>query len=108
VHQGRWQKGADPNNSKYKNCAVRSPRWRFVNNRELYDISVDPFEANDVSADHPEVVAELRRAFDVWWSETLPLMVNEDAPYSPVHPQAVRYEKQLEDRGIPDWEPPQL
>lgn len=106
VHQGRWEKGADPNLSKFKNCAVRTQRWRFVNNKELYDIANDPFEKSDVSADHPEVIAELRSAYDKWWEETLPLMVNEDAENSPVQPQAVRYEKQLAEKGIPMWTAP--
>lgn len=105
VHQGRWNKGEDPNLSKFKSCAVRTQRWRFVNNEELYDISVDPYETSDVAGEHPEVVADLRKAFDRWWEETLPLMVNEDVPYSPFQPQAVRYEKQLKERGIPDWKP---
>jgi len=35
-------------------------------------------------------------------------MVNEDAPYAAEQPQAVRYEKQLKDRGIPRWSPPKL
>jgi arylsulfatase A-like enzyme len=108
VHQGRWEKGADPNDSKFKNCAVRSQRWRFVNNEELFDIANDPLEDNDVAAEHPEVVAELRKAYDQWWEETVPLMVNEDNPYYTEHPQAVRYEKQLKDQGIPDWSPPAL
>ena len=105
VHQGRWNKGEDPNLSKFKSCAVRTQRWRFVNNKELYDISVDPYETADVAEEHPEVVADLREAFDRWWEETLPLLVNEDVPYSPVQPQAVRYEKQLKEIGIPEWKP---
>ncbi|QDU36707.1 Arylsulfatase [Maioricimonas rarisocia] len=107
-HVGRWEKGADPNESQYNKCAVRTPRWRLVNNQELYDISADPFEKQDVAADHPEVVAELRKAYDAWWEATVPLMVNEDAPYAPQQPQAVRYEKQLKERGIPKWTPPEL
>ena len=35
-------------------------------------------------------------------------MVNEDAPYAPQQPQAVRYEKQLKERGIPRWNPQKL
>lgn len=108
VHQGRWKKGEDPNLSRYRNCAVRSQRWRFVNNRELYDISTDPYESTDVAADHPDVVAAMREAYDAWWEETLPLMVNEDVPYADLQPQAVRYENQLRQRGIPDWTPPEL
>lgn len=105
VHKGRWEKGEDPNGSKFTDCAVRTQRWRFVNNKELYDITADPYEKANVAAEHPEVVAKLRKAYDQWWEETLPFMVNEDAPYSPVHPQVVRYEAQLKERGIPPWSP---
>ena len=105
VHQGRWEKGADPNGSKFKNCAVRTQRWRFVNDRELYDIVNDPYEKVNVIDQHPEVVAKLRKSYDKWWQETLPFMVNEDAPYAKEQPQAVRYEKQKAEKGIPDWKP---
>ena len=105
VHQGRWEKGADPNTGKFRNFAVRTARWRWVNRRELYDISVDPFEATNVADQHPDVIARLSQAYDAWWAETLPLMVNEQAPYTKEQPQAVRYEKQLRERGIPKWEP---
>ena len=108
VHKGRWAKGADPNGSRFKGCAVRSQRWRFVDNRLLYDIAADPYEEKDVAAEHPEVVRQMREAYDVWWKETVPLMVNEKAPYAPRQPQAVRYEKQLAERGIPRWSPPKL
>ena len=108
VHQGRWEKGSDPNLSQYKNCAVRSQRWRFVNNKELYDIDNDPHEKVDVADKHPKVVAEMREAFDAWWKETVPLMVNEDAPFAEQQPAAVRYEKQLKERGIPAWKPAAL
>lgn len=108
THQGRWAKGSDPNDSKFKNCAVRTKRWRLVNNQELYDISADPYETTNVIDEHPNVVTKLRQAYDEWWVETLPLMVNEDAPIPAQQPQAVRYEKQLKDRGIPDWIPPEI
>ena len=101
-------KGADPNASKFKDCAVRSQRWRFVNNKELYDISVDPYEKTNVADDHSDVVAAIRKAYDAWWSETVPLMVNEDVPLATQQPQTVRYEKQLKERGIPKWERPEL
>ena len=108
THQGRWEKGADPNLSKFKNCAVRSQRWRFVNNAELYDLAVDPYEMTNVIEKYPSVIAEFQKAYDQWWEETLPLMVNEDAPLSPQQPQTVRYEKQLSEKGIPDWKAPTL
>ena len=108
VHVGRWEKGADPNQSQYKNCAVRSQRWRLINNQLLYDIQADPYEKDDVAAQHPQVVQRLRKAYDSWWTKTVPLMVNEKAPYAAEHPQDVRYEKQLKERGIPKWQRPKL
>ena len=118
VHVGRWnKKGAgekwgagntDPDEAKYEKCAVRTQGWRFVNNSQLYDIPNDPYESTNVIDKHPEVVAKLRQAYDKWWSETRPLMVNEDCPLAKEQPQVVRYEKQLKERGIPDWQPPRL
>ena len=105
-HVGRWQKGDDPNESMHSKCALRSQRWRFVNNKELYDIAADPYEDKDIASDHPDVVAEMRKAYDAWWAKTVPLMVNENAPYATHQPQAIRYEKQLKQRGIPKWSPP--
>lgn len=108
VHQGRWEKGSDPNKAKYRNCAVRTQRWRLVNYKELFDIANDPYESKDVADMHPDVVAELRKAYDNWWKETVPLMVNEDVPYAERQPQAVRYEKQKASKGIPDWKVPAI
>lgn len=108
THKGRWEKGVDPETFKFKDCAVRTQRWRMVNNEELYDISKDPYEKANVIDRHPEVVAELRRAYDQWWEEAKPLMVNEDKPYKETHPQWDRFEKQKAERGIPDWIKPKI
>lgn len=107
-HKGRWEKGEDPNLSRHKNYAVRNTRWRLVNGDELYDISKDPYESTNVVDQNPEVVAELKKVYDQWWEETVPLMVNEDADYAEEHPQGARYEKQLAEKGIPDWKTPEL
>ncbi|MCF7848670.1 MAG: arylsulfatase [Kiritimatiellales bacterium] len=107
AHKGRWAKDADPNESQYKSFGVRTQRWRLVG-KELYDISKDPYEATDVASEHPEVVERLMKAYDKWWVDTVPLMINEDRPYAKEHPQEVRYEKQKAERGIPDWVPPKL
>jgi len=108
IHVGRWERGEDPELSKLTKCAVRTQRWRFVNNDTLYDIPADPLEDTNVIDDHPEVVARPRKAYDQWWQETVPLMVNEKTPLAPEHPQEVRYDMQLKERGIPEWLPPEL
>ena len=106
VHCGRWKDG-QRDKFKFKKCAVRTERWRLVNNKELYDISKDPGETNDVAAQHPEVVDQLRKSYDKWWASTLPLMVNEGLPkVAPAdQPFAKRYDRQLKEEGIPDWMP---
>jgi hypothetical protein len=43
-------------------------RWRFVNNRELYDMTKDPGQRHNVSSDNPEVVNELRGAYERYWA----------------------------------------
>jgi arylsulfatase A-like enzyme len=109
VHCGRWNAG-QRDDAKFQKCAVRTNKWRFVNNRELYDIENDPSETTDVSAQHPDVIAKLRTSYDRWWDSTEPLLVNEGLPrVSPENqPLALRYHKQLKEKGIPDWAPKDL
>jgi arylsulfatase len=102
THQGRWPKGADPNGSKFKMGAVRNTRWALVSDKggsgpnwQLFDLTQDYGEKNDVAGEHPAVVKELAAAYDQWWSECLPLMVNEKAVGPKLNPFAVRYWKQF-------------
>ena len=105
THQGRWKTGAEPNDFQWRNFAVRNAAFRLVNNTELYDMRTDPGQTRNVIDEHPEVVAQMRAAYDKWWQETRPMMVNETAPMSPVWPFHVAYKEQLEDGGIPEWRP---
>ena len=102
THLGRWPKGDDPNTAKYKMAAVRNTRWAIVSegrdnqaNWKLFDLSKDRKQQHDVSAQHPEVVGELSAAFDRWWQECLPLMVNEKATGPKLNPFAELYWKQF-------------
>ncbi|MCM8532632.1 MAG: arylsulfatase [Lentisphaeraceae bacterium] len=108
IHVARWKKGQDPNKSKFRGSAIRTQRWRFVHNKELYDIQNDPFETKNVADAYPEVIAELRKKYDIWWESTLPFMVNEDVPLLDYRPAEVHYNKQLKESGIPNWEEPEL
>ncbi|VGO18920.1 arylsulfatase [Pontiella sulfatireligans] len=106
VHSGRWGKGVAP--QRDSRCAVRTQRWRLVGGK-LYDIANDPKEDTDVSKQHPEVVERLNAARLKWWDETLPLMINEDRSWDEDQPPLyTRYYKQLEEKGIPLWTPPEL
>jgi hypothetical protein len=50
-----WQYG--------KQTAVRSGNWKLVNGTELYNLQNDISESNNVSAQHPEVVKQLKELF---------------------------------------------
>lgn len=94
---------SNPDSSRYKNCAVRNERYRFVNNKELYDVISDPGQKQDIAAQHPEVVFEMRKVYDQWWSEVRPYMINENIPLAKERPFWIEYEKQKESGGIKDW-----
>ena len=106
VHCGRWKEG-EREDAKFNKCAVRTAQWRFVNNEELHHIPEDPGELENVAELYPEVVEELRSAYDRWWNSVLPLLVNEGLPRvrPEDQPLARRYRKQLEETGIPEWSP---
>ena len=106
IHCGRWKTG-EQEEAKFAKSAVRTQQWRFDNNNQLYDITQDPSEKNDVSAEYPEVIDQLQASYDIWWESVQPLMVNEGLPIVAPEDQpfAKRYNKQLEEIGIPNWAP---
>jgi arylsulfatase len=108
THKGRWKTGADPDDHQWKGFAVRSQRFRFVDNNALYDMQTDPGQTTNVIDKHPAVVKEMQAAYEAWWQKTRPMMVNEDVPMSPTRPFHVMYEKQKASTGIPEWKEPEL
>jgi arylsulfatase len=109
THQGRWPKLSDPNEAKFKVAAVRNTRWAMVSenggrtpNWQLFDLSVDYAQKNNVIAQHPEVARELSAAFDQWWSECLPLMVNEKAMGPAINPFQEIYYRQFGGSPTPE------
>ena len=71
-----------------------------MNNEELYDLKADPGETKNVIAEHPEVVAKLRAAYDQWWNDVQPLLVNENVVGPKMNPMKELYWKQF--GGGPD------
>lgn len=78
THAGRWQKGKHEE-AKFSGSAIRNSRYKLVNNKELFDLQNDPSEKENILEKHPEIVAELRKNYDLWWKEVLTTMSNEDA-----------------------------
>ncbi|CAA6676344.1 MULTISPECIES: arylsulfatase [unclassified Lentimonas] len=104
-HCGRWPTGKR-DTFQYEKCGMRTQKWRFVNNQQLYDIENDPSETKDVAKQYPEVVAQMRQAYDGWWESALPLMVNEDLPRVAKEDQPfAKLEAQAREAGIPEWTP---
>ncbi|MEM7537302.1 MAG: arylsulfatase [Chloroflexota bacterium] len=65
---------------KWRKSAVMTGRWRLVNGAELYDINADPEQRTDIAADHADVVAELREAYEAWWVK-VSRQFEEDIPF---------------------------
>lgn len=58
---------------KWRKSSVMTDQWRLVNQNELYDVKADPGQENDVAGDHPDVVSELRAAYEGWWTSLSPV-----------------------------------
>jgi arylsulfatase/arylsulfatase A len=67
---------------RYHNFLLRGPRYKLVHPSgfryevfegepafELYDMESDPLELEDLASEKPEVVAELRAAYDAWFDD---------------------------------------
>ncbi len=104
THCGRWITGK-VNEAKYTKVAIRSQQWRFVNNKELYDVTNDPGERNNVASENPEVIAKFEQPYNEWWSSSIPFMINENRKRIKQQPLHIKYYKQLEEKGILEWNP---
>jgi arylsulfatase A-like enzyme len=57
---------------KYRQCSVMTSRWRLIDNKALFEIENDPGQARDVSSAHPDVVDQLKAAYEDWWQSLSP------------------------------------
>lgn len=63
-----------------KSCVMRN-RWRLINGRELYDMSVDPRQKEDIAGSNPEIVADLREEYLKWWN-VVSVQFDRDIPFA--------------------------
>ncbi|MEM9327899.1 MAG: arylsulfatase [Bacteroidota bacterium] len=54
---------------KWKNTSVMMRHWRLVNDQELYDVSVDPSQQNNIIDQHQELARELSAFYETWWED---------------------------------------
>jgi hypothetical protein len=59
--------GKDATVPSVEGSAVLWKQWRFLENKELYNLAIDPFQTKDVAEQHPEVVQEMRSHLMNWW-----------------------------------------
>jgi len=53
---------------KYQKSSVMMRDWRLVDGKELYNISDDPGQKEDVALKHPEIVASLNAHYEQYWN----------------------------------------
>lgn len=53
----------------YDNAAVITQQYKLVDGRELYDLAADPGEQQNIAASHPQIVADLRTAYEAWFDD---------------------------------------
>ena len=85
THVGRWggmSPGAPPEKYVKDGCAIRTRRFSLVRGEtdwRLFDLKQDPGQTNNIAARQPDVVKQLSAAYDQWWTDVLPDLVNENA-----------------------------
>jgi arylsulfatase A-like enzyme len=89
---------------KWRKSAVMTERWRLVNGAELYDVTLDPGQAQDLAAAHPDVVATLREGYEGWWASLEPaharyVRIGLGGAEDPV--RLMSHDWHTEDRGTP-------
>lgn len=67
---------------KDKAYSVMKDKWRLVG-EELYDLSIDPGQRNNVAQKYPKLVKQLRADYETWWEsiseksdEYCPIVIN--------------------------------
>lgn len=67
---------------RYHNFAIRNQRWKLLHASrfgkenftgkpkfELYDMKNDPLEMTDIANQHPEIVRQMKNAYDAWFDD---------------------------------------
>ena len=52
---------------KWRKSSVMKGKWRLIDGRALYDLGADPGQRQDIADAHPDIVTDLRAAYDNWW-----------------------------------------
>lgn len=58
----------------WTNSAILMNKWRLIDGKKLFDIEGDPAQKNDIAAQHPEVIEQMRSKYTPWWESVSPRM----------------------------------
>ncbi len=71
---------------KWRWSCVMQDIWRLVNKTELYNLTDDPGQQNNIAAQYPEQVAKLQAGYEKWWQicsaqddDDIPISIGSDA-----------------------------
>jgi arylsulfatase A-like enzyme len=104
THVGRWEFGKAAE-AKYANCSIRNSRFQLVSPQrprnasaerkwELYDLKTDLAQKTNVLERFPAVARQLEGAYDQWWSDVQPYLVNENVVGPRENPFHLLYRQQ--------------
>ncbi len=86
-------------------AAVLWKRWRLIQDKELYDLTTDAAQKENVIARFPDVVARMRIEYDRWWAGVAPtvnefsaIVVGSDAE-NPIQLSPADWEDSFLDQG---------
>lgn len=110
THVGRWPHGK-ASEAKYRHASIRNSQYQLVSapkpvddarqpHWQLFDLANDRGQKTNVIQLFPAIREQLERAYDDWWTQTLPLLVNENVPAPSINPYKELYWKQF--GGGPD------
>ncbi|MEC9093334.1 MAG: arylsulfatase [Planctomycetota bacterium] len=90
---------------KWRKSSVMSQGWRLVNGTQLYDVTLDPGQKNDLAEKYPRRVAAMRGFYEQWWAEIEPTFAQTTEIYVGA-PQAKRVSLTGHDwiqQALPPW-----
>ena len=56
---------------KWKRSCVMKDQWRLINQSELYNLSFDPGQTDNIIEHHPDLVKSLTTAYESWWTDQI-------------------------------------
>jgi arylsulfatase A-like enzyme len=63
----QWHRGDEP--ELFRDCAARTQQYKLVNGKELYDLTADPGESQDLARQLPGMTAALRKETESWFRD---------------------------------------